>query len=196
MSPRPDASAERIPQILLAAEKVFLQKGFVAARVEDIARAANLSVGNLYRYFPGKLDITLALMELSLEPSAQILENLIHAPGNARQRLEQAFLEELLNQDEAQQRMYAELYHLARSEPRVHDLLAGYNSRYQASIAAVLEQGISRGELRRCDPNRAAFTFQCLFDGFMQNLAFTPADSLADTLRQNFEILFNGLSAS
>jgi TetR/AcrR family transcriptional regulator, repressor for uid operon len=52
--PRPDVSAERKPQILQAAAQVFLQKGFHASRMNDIAREAGLSVGNLYRYFPAR----------------------------------------------------------------------------------------------------------------------------------------------
>jgi AcrR family transcriptional regulator len=37
-----------------AAERVFAAHGFVGARVEEIAREAGLSVGTIYRVFPGK----------------------------------------------------------------------------------------------------------------------------------------------
>lgn len=37
-----------------AAERVFAEHGFAGARVEDIARAAGMSVGTVYRAYPGK----------------------------------------------------------------------------------------------------------------------------------------------
>lgn len=38
----------------LAAERVFAEKGFVATKMVDVARAANVAVGTLYNYFPSK----------------------------------------------------------------------------------------------------------------------------------------------
>ena len=195
MYPRPSVSAERKPQILQAAAQVFLNKGFAAARMEDIARQAELSVGNLYRYFPGKLDITLALMELFLEPSLQNSNDLLAKAGTCRQRLEGSFLRVLEKQDPAMLTLYGEMYHLARSEPRVHAMLADYNLHYQKIVSAILQQGIERGELRPADPDALAFAFQSIFDGFMQNMAFTPQPlHLPAVLNQTFDMLFDGLS--
>lgn len=196
MSPRPDGSAERKPQILTAALQVFLAKGLDSARMEDIAVQAELSVGNLYRYFSGKLDLTVALMDLLLAPSLQKLEELLNAPGTSRQRLETAFLDDLSTQGQQEMFLYAEMYHLARKEPAVRQMLQSYNARYQKQIELILAQGIERGELRSTDPTAAAFAFQAIYDGVMQNLPLMQANfDLTDTLHQNFEIFFNGLSA-
>lgn len=40
--------------VLEAAESIFAQRGFAGARVEEIAREAGVSVGTIYRVFPGK----------------------------------------------------------------------------------------------------------------------------------------------
>ncbi len=48
---RPDA---RPDEILDAALKVFTEKGFAAARVDDVAAAAGISKGAVYLYFPSK----------------------------------------------------------------------------------------------------------------------------------------------
>src|SRR5258706_1886067 len=37
-----------------AAERIFATSGFAGARVEDISRASGVSVGTIYRVFPGK----------------------------------------------------------------------------------------------------------------------------------------------
>ena len=44
-------------EILAAALKVFAEKGFAAARMEDIAKRAGVTKGTIYLYFPGKEDV-------------------------------------------------------------------------------------------------------------------------------------------
>jgi AcrR family transcriptional regulator len=46
----PDRSAE----ILVLIRSAFAEKGFDGASMQDLARAAGMSVGNFYRYFPSK----------------------------------------------------------------------------------------------------------------------------------------------
>ncbi|WP_109261069.1 TetR/AcrR family transcriptional regulator [Hyphobacterium indicum] len=56
---------ERPDEILSAALDVFTEKGFAAARVEDIARRAGLSKGAVYLYFDSKDAMLKALVEQS-----------------------------------------------------------------------------------------------------------------------------------
>jgi TetR/AcrR family transcriptional regulator, repressor for uid operon len=58
-----DPLAERRTAILDAAERCFVQHGFHRATMQDLARMAGMSVGNLYRYFPAKDAVVLALAE-------------------------------------------------------------------------------------------------------------------------------------
>lgn len=196
MSPRPNVSQTRKPQILQSAAQVFLRKGFTASRMEDIAKQTGLSVGNLYRYFSGKLDLTLALIRLYLEPGLQDSNHLLDASGSVRERLEASILSVLSKQDSAMLTLYAEMYHLARQEAGVHALLTDYNSQYRQIVARLVQQGIERGELRACDPISVAFTLQALFDGYMQNLHLAPTNfDLNTALHQSFDMLFEGLNA-
>jgi TetR/AcrR family transcriptional regulator, repressor for uid operon len=62
----PEASgkaSQRRETILEAAEDVFLRKGFEGATMQDIAAAAGMSPGNIYRYFPGKASVIAGLVE-------------------------------------------------------------------------------------------------------------------------------------
>lgn len=49
-------------QILDAARRVFAERGYEAAGVPDIAAAAELAVGSVYRFFPSKADLYLELL--------------------------------------------------------------------------------------------------------------------------------------
>ena len=53
---------QRERQILRAAKKVFVKKGFRAATMEEIARIARLSKAALYLYFPSKEDLYLEVV--------------------------------------------------------------------------------------------------------------------------------------
>lgn len=49
--------------ILGAAERVFAERGFEVAKVQDIASRAALSMGTIYSVFPGKTELYAALLE-------------------------------------------------------------------------------------------------------------------------------------
>ena len=51
----------RRQQIMVAAKRVFVEKGFAGATMEDIAREAELSAGTLYLYFKNKNELYASL---------------------------------------------------------------------------------------------------------------------------------------
>lgn len=61
-NPVPDRSAD----ILGRLREVFAQKGFDGASMQDLARAAGMSVGNFYRYFPSKAAIVEGMVALDI----------------------------------------------------------------------------------------------------------------------------------
>ena len=61
------AKSERKKEILEAATKIFLKKGFEKTSMEDIIAATSLSKGGFYHYYSNTTDILHDLMlELSL----------------------------------------------------------------------------------------------------------------------------------
>lgn len=58
--PVPAADA-RSHEILASIRQAFAEKGFDGASMQDLARAAGMSVGNFYRYFPSKAAIVQAM---------------------------------------------------------------------------------------------------------------------------------------
>ncbi len=61
---RVEAQRERI---LAAAHKCFVEHGFQGASMANIADTAGMSAGLIYRYFAGKSEIILAIVEIRLE---------------------------------------------------------------------------------------------------------------------------------
>lgn len=61
----------RPDEVLDAALDLFMEKGFAATRVDDIAKRAGLSKGAIYLYFPSKEAILEGLVRRAILPVAQ-----------------------------------------------------------------------------------------------------------------------------
>ena len=61
--------ADRPEEIVAAAMEVFSERGFAAARLEEIAKRAGVSKGAIYLYFPTKAEIFRAVVEQAVAPN-------------------------------------------------------------------------------------------------------------------------------
>jgi AcrR family transcriptional regulator len=62
----PPAVEDRTGEILFRIRATFAEKGFDGASMQDLARAAGMSVGNFYRYFPSKAAIIEAMVAFDM----------------------------------------------------------------------------------------------------------------------------------
>ena len=66
--------AERPDEIVTAAFEIFSEKGFAAARLDDIAARAGVSKGAIYLYFATKEDIFRAVVEMGVAPNLGLVQ--------------------------------------------------------------------------------------------------------------------------
>jgi AcrR family transcriptional regulator len=66
----PEKHEQKRQQILTAAERCFLRKGFRGASISDICAAAGISPGHLYHYFASKEEIVDAMATRGLGEAA------------------------------------------------------------------------------------------------------------------------------
>jgi AcrR family transcriptional regulator len=77
--------SERRAQLLDAAKEVFVQRGYHAAAMDEIAERAGVSKPVLYQHFPGKLELYLALLDTSIDEfDAQVRAALNSTHDNKR----------------------------------------------------------------------------------------------------------------
>ena len=67
-------------QILGAAIRCFIRDGFRGASTTDICTEAGISPGHLYHYFPSKVAIIEAMIDMGLAHAAQRFEKILAAP--------------------------------------------------------------------------------------------------------------------
>jgi AcrR family transcriptional regulator len=83
-------------RIIYAAKCRFSHFGYGKTTMAEVAGDCEMSPGNLYRFFPGKLDIAEAIATEDYERHLEHLRKLALAPGrSARERLHDLLFEEL-----------------------------------------------------------------------------------------------------
>jgi AcrR family transcriptional regulator len=81
--PRQARSRALVDAILEAAARVFVEDGFQAASTNRIARAAGVSVGSLYQYFPSKDALLAAISERATDRMAALIQTKLAEPADA-----------------------------------------------------------------------------------------------------------------
>ena len=74
--------------IILAAKKEFLEKGLKDASLRNIAKGANITVGNLYRYFANKDDIIDTIVNPPLFELNELVRKLTNEKINLQIKVE------------------------------------------------------------------------------------------------------------
>lgn len=85
--------ADRPDEIVAAAIEVFAERGFAAARLDDIAARAGVSKGAIYLYFSTKEDIFRAVVEQGVAPNLGLVQAVIAANSHSFPDLLRAFAE-------------------------------------------------------------------------------------------------------
>lgn len=99
-------------QIVEAAKKRFSHFGYAKTTMAEVATDCGMSPGNLYRFFPGKLDIAEAIATEDYTKHLVQLRKLSVTPGkDARERLHDLLFEELRR-----------TYHKLEKDPRAVEM--------------------------------------------------------------------------
>jgi len=193
MSPRPDVSAQRIPQILQAATLVFANKGMGRATMSDIADEAKLSKALLYKYFENKEKLILALCtsifsQLSLpdrkdgqscsESLKEWADNCGHEIAAASDYIGLGF----------------ELVALVRSDQNVRLVIRKAYTDYANALEGVLLLGIKNAEFKSADASVLARSMIAQFEGLNLLYLVNPEEfSLQKSYGQAMDVMLNGL---
>ncbi|MEC5215748.1 AcrR family transcriptional regulator [Actimicrobium sp. GrIS 1.19] len=157
--PRWARRKEARPQELLAAAlDLFVERGFAATRLDDVAKQAGVSKGTLYLYFTNKEDLFKAVVRENMVPVLGEAENIVdvHSGSSAEllreiilgwwERIGETKLSGITKLIIAEAGNFPEVAEFYHAEVIV---------RGNAMITRVLERGIASGEFRAIDPQQA-----------------------------------------
>lgn len=170
-------ASTRTAQILEAALQVFADKGYAAARIDDIAAAAGLSKGGIYTHFKSKEEIFEALLTRVLQPPGSAAVPWPEGRAVTPAVLVQRVIDPLygsVTQPQGLAMLRLLLAEGERAPQAVDRWMAATLEPYHAELEALVRRGVAQGHLR---------------DGV---LAGSPRLLLAPLLHFLFDLLIQG----
>lgn len=184
-------------RILGAARKLFAHYGYSKTTMADIASECGMSPGNIYRFFPGKLDIAEAIAREDDRLRLADLDKITSAPRcSARKKLRDYFFAELRStyrkfDREPQALEIARI--IAERRPNFGD---GRVAAEREMIARILTEGTEKGEFNVSD---AAYSAEMIHSAmlkfrFPQRWTHTSLKTLECELDGVLMLIMDGLS--
>ena len=200
-SPRWRRRAEARPEeILDAALAEFTARGFEAARMEDIAKAAGISKAAIYLYFPSKMALLEALIEAKVSPLARQAQALA-AAGHADPLMALRMLATAAAHRLSDPKVFAVPRLVIGVSGRFPEIAEYYRThvvdKARAALEQLIEAGMASGAIRRVDIAAVSRAFiGPLFFEAMWTHVLRGETALIDPqklVEQQFDILLRGL---
>jgi AcrR family transcriptional regulator len=154
MATSKDARAE----ILAIARDLFITWGYHGLSMRQIAQAVGVTKAALYYHFEDKEALFLAVLRTHLEEIEQLILDVEAEGGTCRQRI-RLLVTRILRQPVEQRAVIRlasqEIVHVSPSARQA--FRATYHEKFIGRIRAILEVGLTAGELRAVDGNLATW---------------------------------------
>lgn len=187
---------ERSDQILTAARKCFLAKGYFATKMDEIAREAGLSKGGVYFHFTSKGEVFRSLVQQEYDAAIEFIDS-VEASGDdvmaMLMQLGEHFLEQFAADNELPRFMVI-IGEMALRDDAIQEMLLGLQQSYIDRMAHIIEIGIMQGQIRAVDPYAAAIMLKALLDGIQATFAVGYEIDLNVLLSGAIDILAAGLA--
>lgn len=187
--------AERRGQILRAARAVFIEKGYLAARVEDVAARAGLSKGAVYFYFQSKRDLLLALVQEEHETTYSFLES---AEADFRPAaiklldLGKKYLDYFAGL-KSPPRFFLMMCEQGIRDEEIREELTAVHRRFVDAATLILAQGQSEGAFRKGDPAAMAQLLKAIIDGLAGEAAIGIRPDPERLMRDGIQVILYGI---
>jgi TetR/AcrR family transcriptional regulator, transcriptional repressor of aconitase len=163
----------RREQILTAARRCFLRQGFHAASMQDLFTEVGLSSGAVYRYFPSKDALIIAIAEDNMRDVVDMIHTI------ATRRSEDSVTERHARDGLAG--LAVQVWAEALSNPVVAERLGVLLSQLRADIAVIVGDLQAAGSLPAGVSDAAlASVLLAIIPGSILQLALTGPSALAD----------------
>lgn len=138
----------KLPSVLRAALKLFNEKGIDGTTIRDIAKAAGVAEGALYRHYKSKDDLAWALFDAHLRHYTEELKKAVLPLPTARERLT-TFVEASFRAYDSDPDLYTYLILREHSELKAYPQGAEHPGTFLISL---IKEGQAKGEIHVGDP--------------------------------------------
>jgi len=194
------ADPEKKDNIIAAAILVFAQKGYAAARIIDVARAAGIGKGTIYEYFSSKEDLFFSVFQQVMqETEIQIAAAAESGSGSVGQRLK-GMADGLISTWLEKLDLYSlvmEFWSAATASASRERFKTTFQAGYQAfrqAIAALINEGVAKGEFSpACSPLEVASGLIGMWDALLLQAWVDNTFDALGTSRICLDVMLKGL---
>jgi AcrR family transcriptional regulator len=194
-----DEKEQTRQKILAAAGARFQHYGYGKTTMSEIAADLKMSTGNLYRFFPSKLDIAEAHALAHVAEEEEMMERISSSGQPAAERmreLHRAFMEYSFKIIDESQKIFELAQAIVRERP------AYANNRLASErvyLARILKDGIEEGVFAPCDDlDELCEMIQCATMKFRYPQLYNcfSIETLRRELEGTMDLIFKGLNKS
>ncbi|MDQ7794238.1 MAG: TetR/AcrR family transcriptional regulator [bacterium] len=179
---------------MAVAMRVFREKGYHAASMQEIAHAVGMQKGSLYYYISSKQELLFKIFEEAIGSMARTLEEIYAGPGSPREKLRQAIAAHVHAISQRLDMLTIFLRETKVLSPTQEEIIDIHRLRYERLLQRLVSEGMKAGELRRMDSKLVTYALlgmtNWIYRWYNPSGRFTP-DEIADIFA---ELVFNGLA--
>jgi len=188
-----EAAIDRRSEVLLAAEKLFSERGFQATSVRDIAEAVDIKAGSLYAHIETKEDLLWAIVTSAADRFFEAVEPIVHSdvvPIEKLRRVITAHVKVVTSSTSAAAVYSTEWRHL--TDPRRREFAARRDA-YEQIVRGLVHDCIRQGTLGDVDEKFATLlilsSINWIYHWYRPDGPMSPEE----IARRITDLLLNGL---
>jgi AcrR family transcriptional regulator len=203
MSPKVVDKEKKKRQIVLAAMKVFSEKGVKSSRMADIAVGAGIGKGTIYEYFKNRDEILAQAFYLILNEMEGNLNSALKDIDNPEDKIVlifRAVFETMSQYPDDFMMLFVEFWsegmrHRGEDDKRFLNLDTFYRE-FRRELAAILDDGIEAGRFAPMNTNAVASVMIAILDGLLlQVILDRKAFDHRDVIEESLRMILNGIKA-
>ncbi len=192
------SESERKAQILRAARSLFVENGYLATRMEDVAKRAQLSKGAVYFYFDSKRALFDALIEDEHATTLSYLEAAARDPRPAAEKLIELGWQYLnyFAGLKSPPRFFLLMSEMAIRDEAIRERATAIHNRFVDELSLLIGEGIEAGSFRKQDPRAAAMMLKAFIDGLAGQSAIGIRPDVKRMSTDGIRLILEGLGVT
>jgi AcrR family transcriptional regulator len=172
---------DKRPRILAAAQQVFSEQGFDAARMDEVARRAQVGKGTLYNYYASKEDLLVSAVIASMEEWRERIALAVNPSEDQPIRSVEEVLRmlivdvipELLRSHSLRNQVWGLIARDCEARRRLFEANRAFYNDRERELVALIEAGVRVGQFRSdLDPAEVSLLLHAVFDGLLDRATF------------------------
>ena len=181
---------QRKEQIMDAALKVIISKGYENSRMDDIVDLSSMSKGAIYWYYKSKKEVYLNLVNYWVIKYSTVINHIVEEDDSAADQLKDVFDYFILQyeQDPSAFKALVEFWSLAGRDEDFHKKVDRVYTKFLQFLERIINKGVKSGEFKKLDVRITALSIMVNIEGIIW---FTLFDAHGLSAREYINTITN-----